>query len=338
MTTIKYPKRIALAQTPTPLEFMPRLTEYFGGPKIYFKRDDLTGSTLSGNKVRKIEFSLAEALARKADVIITVGGIQSNHCRATALACARLGLGCHLILRGAGEGPPDGNLLLDYLAGASFSFFPREVYSTQRPKIVADLTEQYARQGKKAYYIPVGASNAVGSWGYVRAYSEIMSQAEKSGLKINHIVTATGSGGTNAGLIVGRALHGHKKPEVWGVNVCDDEETFIKDISVVLEEMKSKYGLRWKDSAAPIHTLDGYVGEGYAIPYPEVMDLIAWCGRNEGQIFDPVYTGKALYGLGQEIRKGRFTKRDTVVFIHTGGIYGLFPQRAEFRFPEGKGK
>lgn len=133
---IRYPSRIRLARIPTPIEFCPRLTEAFGGPRIFVKRDDLTGSVLSGNKVRKLEFSIAEALREKAQVIITAGGIQSNHCRATALVCARLGLECHLVLRGSRSRTPDGNLLLDYLAGARFSFFPREVYSTRKPEIV----------------------------------------------------------------------------------------------------------------------------------------------------------------------------------------------------------
>lgn len=306
---------------------MPRLTEYFGGPKIYFKRDDLTGSTLSGNKIRKLEFSLAEAQKLGADVVITAGGIQSNHCRATALSCARLGLGCHLILRGAQEGAPDGNLLLDYLAGAEFSFFPREVYSTSKPQIVAGLTDQYARAGKKAYWIPVGASNAVGSWGYVRAFEEIVAQGSRAGIKIDHIVSAVGSGGTASGLIAGRALMGLKKPQVWGVNVCDDAPYFEHEIRGILDEMNEKYALKMKPSATPINILDGYVGEGYAIPYPEEMALIAHCGRTEGQVLDPVYTGKALYGLQQEIKKKRFGKKETVVFIHTGGMFGLFPQK-----------
>lgn len=328
---IVYPKRLKLAIVPTPLEFMPRLTEHFGGPEIYFKRDDLTGSTLSGNKVRKIEFSMAEALRQKADVVITVGGIQSNHCRATALVCARLGLICHLILRGGPTVPPNGNLLLDYLAGARFSFFPRQVYSTKKPEIVAELIERYAREGKRAYYIPVGASNAIGSWGYVRAYEEILRQAGRAGLRIDHILTAVGSGGTMAGLAVGRALMGHQMPRVWGVNVCDDAPTFVEEIGKIFQEMNDRFNLGLKSNAIPINILDGYVGKGYAIPYPEVLEIISLCARLEGQILDPVYTAKALYGLRQEIRKGRFKRGEKIVFIHTGGIFGLFPQRGHFR-------
>jgi D-cysteine desulfhydrase len=176
---IRYPKRLKLALTPAPLEFMPRLTGYFGGPRIYFKRDDLTGSTLSGNKIRKLEFALAEALARGAQVVVTAGGVQSNHCRATALACAKLGLKCHLILRGAPEEAPDGNLLLDYLAGAEVSYYPREEYSTRRPEIVAELADRHREDGKEIYWIPVGASNAIGTWGYIRCFEEIVQQGER---------------------------------------------------------------------------------------------------------------------------------------------------------------
>ncbi len=329
---IRYPSRLTLARIPTPVEHMPRLTELFDGPRIWFKRDDLTGSVLSGNKIRKLEFSLAEARERHADVVITAGGIQSNHCRATALCCARLGMECHLVLRGGEEGPPDGNLLMDYLAGAAISFFPREVYSTRKQEIVAELTDRYARQGKRAYYIPVGASNAVGSWGYVRAYEELITQTTRAGIRADHVVSPTGSGGTTAGLVAGRALTGNDGPQVWGVNVCDDAPTFVTEISAILAEMARKYGLPLEPENLPVNILDGYVGDGYAISYPEEIDLIVRAGRLEGQILDPVYTGKALYGLWQEIRKGRFKRGENVVFIHTGGVFGLFPQRDEFRF------
>lgn len=333
--TIKYPKRLKLARTPTPLEFMPQLTDHFGGPNIWFKRDDLTGSTLSGNKIRKLEFSLADAFAQRTQVVITAGGIQSNHCRATALCCARLGLECHLILRGEQKGAPDGNLLLDSMAGARISYFPQEIYSTKKPEIVADLTAKYASEGKKAYWIPVGASNAIGSWGYVRAFAELMAQTRKMGIRIDHLVAAVGSGGTNAGLIAGKALTKAFRPEIWGVNVCDDAPTFETEIRAILNSMSAQFGIKLTENNSPIRILDGYVGKGYAIPYEEELALLKWCGANEGQILDPVYTGKALYGLAQEIKQGRFRKKDNIVFIHTGGMFGLFPAR-DILFPEPK--
>lgn len=329
---IRYPRRLKLAQLPTPIEEMPRLTELFGGPQIFFKRDDLTGSTLSGNKIRKLEFSLAEALKKKARVVITAGGVQSNHCRATALCCARLGLECHLILRGAQEGPPDGNLLLDSLAGARFSFFPREVYSTQKPEIVARLTKQYAKEKKKAYWIPVGASNAIGSWGYVRAFEEIVAQNQKFGLGITHIVVAIGSGGTMAGLVAGHELSGGSGPKVVGINVCDDAELFRAEIRGIFDEMNTRFKLSLPVENAELDIRDGYVGAGYAISYPEEIELIKQVGKLEGQVLDPVYTGKALYGLSREIQSGRFKPDDRILFIHTGGVFGIFPQCAEFGF------
>jgi len=326
------PKRLRLAQTPTPIEFLPRMTELAGGPEIWVKRDDLTGSTLSGNKIRKLEFSLAEAQRQKAQVIITAGGIQSNHCRATALSCAKLGLECHLILRGSQQGHPDGNLLLDNLAGARISYFPQEVYSTRQPQILDDLVDEYTRQGKRCYWIPVGASNAIGSFGYLNAWNEIQAQSRRLKIEFDHIVTAVGSGGTSAGLIAGRALSEEKSPRVWGVNVCDDADYFKNDIGIILNDLSSQYGLKLTKSSTPIQILDGYVGEGYAIPYPEEVELIKNAARLEGLILDPVYTGKAFYGLMQEIKKGRFKKKDRILFIHTGGMFGLFPQKDIFNF------
>ena len=324
------PPRLQLARIPTPIEYLARLTDQLGGPRIYLKRDDLTGSTLSGNKIRKLEFSLAEARRRHSDVIITAGGIQSNHCRATALVCARLGLTCHLVLRGSQEGPPDGNLLLDHLAGARFSFFPREEYSTRRPEIVAELSDDYQRAGRNPYWIPVGASNAIGSWGYIRAFKEISDQISRMGVRIGHIVTAVGSGGTLAGLVAGRALtpEGRPRPRVWGVNVCDDAPTFEGVVRGILADLVREYRLPFDPAQEEVNILDGYVGEGYAIPYPEELEMIRRVARMEGQVFDPVYTGKALHGLACEIAAGRFARGEGVVFIHTGGVYGLFPQRA----------
>jgi len=330
MPSPRYPKRLKLALTPTPLQFMPRLTAELGGPQIWFKRDDLTGATLSGNKIRKLEFSLAEALKLRADVVITAGGTQSNHCRATALCCAQLGLECHLVLRGEPEVPADGNLLLDHLAGARCSFYPREVYSSRRLEIVAELTEKYAAQGKKAYWIPLGASNAVGSWGYIRAYQELMEQAARATVKIDHVVSAVGSGGTLTGLIAGKALLGDKRPQIWGVNVCDDAAYFQNEIRGILDELKENYGLGLKEKNTPIQIIDGYVGEGYAIPYAEEVESVRMAAAIEGQVLDPVYTGKAFWGLREEIRKGRFGKKDRVVFLHTGGVFGLFPTRQLF--------
>ena len=331
---VKFPPRLALARSLTPLQLMPRLTEAVGGPRIWFKRDDLTGSSLSGNKIRKLEFSLGAARREKADVIITAGGIQSNHCRATAIACAQLGMKCHLILRGGpGNTPADGNLLLDQLVGAKITFVPHEQYSTSRPEILADLQAKYAAQGLRSYWIPVGASNGIGSFGYIRAFDELMRQIAKNNLNIRHVVTAVGSGGTLAGLIAGRACTSHPAPpKLWGVNVCNDALFFEEEIRGILDELKAVYHVPVNPTKEEINIIDGYVGEGYAIPYDGEMEAIRQVGRLEGQVLDPVYTGKALHALIEECKKGRFKPDEEVVFVHTGGIFGLFPQRDQLGF------
>lgn len=333
----KTPRRLRIARIPTPIEPLPRLSAEIGGPTLLMKRDDLTGMLLSGNKVRKLEFCLGEAKTLRADTIVTVGGVQSNHCRATAVCCARLGLHCHLVLRGSHAGAPDGNLLLDHLAGARVTHLDAEHYSTRRPEIIAGIMEEHQRAGRVPYYIPVGASNATGTWGYVHAFREIMAQAGRAGITIDHIVSATGSGGTTAGLIAGRTLLGVRKPEIWGVNICDDAELFTIEIRGILEEMNSKYGLRLTEPRTPIRILDGYVGGGYAVPHPPAMEAIRHLGKLEGHLLDPVYTGKAFYGMTRELAKGTYGRKGTVLFIHTGGLFGLFPQRDAFGLPAGTG-
>jgi D-cysteine desulfhydrase len=313
---------------------MPRLTAFVGGPKIWFKRDDLTGSALAGNKIRKLEFSLAQALDLQAKVIITAGGIQSNHCRATAFACAQLGLKCHLILRGGpGDTAADGNLLLDHLAGAEITFVPHEQYSTSRPEILAGIQNDYESMGLTSYWIPVGASNAIGSFGYIRAFDEMMAQIVQDNLNIRHVVTAVGSGGTLAGLIAGRACTSHATPpKLWGVNVCNDAPFFEEEIRGILHELKESYKVPVNAQTEEVNIIDGYVGEGYAIPYAAEMETIRQVGQVEGQVLDPVYTGKAFHALIEECKAGRFTPDEDVVFIHTGGIYGLFPARDQLGF------
>jgi D-cysteine desulfhydrase len=327
---MRYPKRLRLAQLPTPIEPAARLSEPLG-VNLFVKRDDLTGFPLSGNKVRKLEFSLAEALREKASVVITAGGVQSNHCRATALACARLGLECHLILRGAPPRLPEGNLLLDLLAGAHFSFFPREIYSTKKPEIVGQLVDHYAQQNKRAYYVPVGASNAIGSLGYVLAFEEICRQLDRLSVKIRHVVTAVGSGGTLAGLIAGKLLSKRRWPEIWGVNVCDDAPTFVLEVRRILEEMNDRFGTRFRSDRVDVKILDGYVGPGYAMPYPEELETIAYAARTEGIVLDPVYTGKAFHSLVREIQGGRFGRGEGILFLHTGGTFGLLAQADAFK-------
>jgi len=306
------PARVPLARLPTPIEPLDRLSERWGGPRILVKRDDLTGSTLSGNKVRKLEFCLGEAMALGSKRVATCGGLQSNHCRATAIACAQLGIGCTLFLRCEGApGDADGNHLLDVLAGAEIHFVTPEEYRELKPL-------------EDAYWIPEGASNETGMWGYVEACAELKHR------KFAALVHAVGSGGTTAGLVAGKVLYDVEAPLV-GVCVCDDAKFFYGKIEGILRAAT----MRWPKLGklphvhAMVELVDGFVGKGYAKNRPEEWHLLREVAETEGLFLDPVYTVKAMMGLRQMIRDGRFKKGEEVCFLHTGGIYGLFPKRAE---------
>jgi D-cysteine desulfhydrase len=300
------PPRVRLANLPTPIVPLERLSERWGGPRILVKRDDWTGSALSGNKIRKLEFCLAEALELGATKVLTCGGIQSNHCRATAVAAARLGLKCVVYLRGEPV-DPDGNHLLDVLAGAEVRFVTPEEYKALGPTA-------------EGYWIPEGASNEVGAWGYIEACGEL------KGEKFDALVHAVGSGGTSAGLRLGFTRSGIKAALI-GVNVCDDAAFFQDKIASIVRAAR----MRWPQLKAPaeMEIVDGFVGEGYARNRPEEWALLREIAQTEGLFLDPVYTIKAMLGLRQAIRDGRFGRGDTVLFLHTGGIYGLFPKRLE---------
>ncbi|NLD61418.1 D-cysteine desulfhydrase family protein [Candidatus Sumerlaeota bacterium] len=328
---MRIPNSFRIAQTPTPIEFLPKFNAEIGGANIWVKRDDLTGSVLTGNKARKLEFVIAEAADMGAKVIMTSGGLQSNHCRSTALVCAKFGLKCHLVLRGEKPAVPDGNLLLDMLAGAEITYIPDEGYATGKPQIVDDIIADYTKQGIIAYWSPIGASNAVGSLGYMVAWDEIMQQQENMGVKFDHVVIATGSGGSFAGLIAGRAIdESDEKPQVWGVNIGKTQGYPTGPIRDILNEIQDKYELSFTDEASPINVIDGFVGEGYGIPYPEEIETIKLAARTEGLILDPVYTGKAFHAVVTRVREGFFKRDKNILYIHSGGLFGLFPQRDIF--------
>jgi D-cysteine desulfhydrase len=300
----------------------------WGGPTLYIKRDDLTGCGVSGNKVRKLEFSVAEALNQGADTLITCGGIQSNHARATAVVAARMGLKPFLVLRGPVDSEVDGNLLLDRLVDAEIEFITKEAYAE-----VDDLMEKVAarlrERGQRPYIIPEGASNEVGYFGYIRAAEEIAKQTDRMHLNLDAVIVATGSGGTLGGLILGQRFLGLSALPI-GINVCDTAETFQDRILPVLQSMNDQFDWQMQFSAEEIQLIDGYVGEGYALSRPEELELIREVARTEGIFLDPVYTGKTMFGIRDQIQKGRFKKGENVLFIHTGGIYGIFPQRQLF--------
>lgn len=325
---LPYPERIPLARTPTPLERADRTSAALG-VELYFKRDDLTGAELTGNKVRKLEFLFADARAREADMVITCGGEQSNHCRATALAATRLGLRSRLLLRTADPARPPaatGNILLDRMAGAEVQWITPADYA-RRADLMAELSEQLARTGRRPYLIPEGGSNAVGAWGYIRAAAELDGDLARLPPRPTTIVYACGSGGTGAGLVIGAALLGWRARgiRVCGVNVCDDRDYFVRVIRQIARDVEDRYRLGVEVAEADIDIADGHVGLGYARSRPEELQDIIDLARREALILDPVYTGKAFHGLLQELERDRDRFGQRVVFLHTGGIFGLFP-------------
>lgn len=327
------PKQISLARLPTPIQKLEKLTALFGGPELYIKRDDLTGIGLSGNKVRKLEYLLADAKDQGADTLITCGGIQSNHSRATAIAATQNGMASVLVLRGERETPYDGNVLLDKLVGAEIRLVTPEQYAQRIDQIMEEVAQKLREQGRRPYVIPEGGSNPIGVWGYIRASGEIKNQLEEMDLKVDAVVTAVGSGGTQAGLLIGGKLSG-LGARVVGFNVCDTAEVFQARIGRLVAETIEKYALPCQISPDEILLVDGYVGRGYALSRPEELELIKTVALQEGVFLDPVYTGKALFGLADQIRRGRFKKGERVLFMHTGGIYGLFVQeKREGLFP-----
>jgi len=298
--------------------------------KIWVKRDDQTGSELMGNKVRKLEYLMAEALAERATHVITCGGAQSNHARATAFAAAQLGLKSLLILRTDDpEHPPEptGNILLDRLVGAELQWISRAAWR-DRNQLLADAAERVRRAGDRPYIVPEGGSNALGSWGYLRAMHELAEDLEGIATP-DHPVTvvyACGSGGTGAGLILGAKLLGlaRRGIRVAGINVCDDRAYFIDVIGRICADAEARWQLGANVTEADIDIVDGHVGRGYARSRPEELATIRDVCRSDGIVLDPVYTGKAFHGLVTELAADPARFGAAVAFLHTGGMFGLF--------------
>jgi D-cysteine desulfhydrase len=319
----EFPPHISLARLPTPIEVLDHLSRRWGGPVLLVKRDDLTGTPLSGNKVRKLEFFARAALDTHCDTLITCGAIQSNHARATAITAAKLGLASHLVLRGEAV-PCEANLLLDKLVGARVEYVSRQRYF-QVQSIMQEIADGLARQGRKAYVIPEGGSNALGCLGYMKAVQEIKHQLEALNRQVDYIIAPVGSGGTLAGLLLGVKLFGLGS-KVIGINVSSTAEHHRKRVRLIIEDAIQRFGLKLSISPEEIEIIDGYVGLGYAKSQLEEIEFIKLVAGAEGLILDPVYTGKAMYGLAGEINRGRFQPGQTLLFIHTGGIFGLFPR------------
>ena len=328
-----YPPQINLARLPTPLHTLPRLSANLG-VELFMKRDDLTGSALSGNKIRKLEFVLADALAQKADTVLTCGGAQSNHCRATAIAAAMLGMNCRLLLRTADPSNPphpEGNILLDQMAGADIVWITPDEYN-RRDVIFEREAAALRTAGRKPYTIPEGASNALGAWGYIRCIEELVNDITNLPGGVNKdytIISAAGSGGTSAGLILGNKIFDLNARAI-GINVCDDRDYFVRVIGKICENAISDFQLELDFSRdVDVNIIDGYVGRGYALSRPEELVEICDLARTEGIFLDPVYTGKAFFGMIQELRRDPECFGERIIFIHTGGIFGLFPKARE---------
>ncbi len=328
---ITIPERIILANLPTKIEKLERISAQLQGPSIYIKRDDQTGTELSGNKIRKLEYCIREAIDQGCDTLITCGGIQSNHCRATAAVAAKLGLKAIVVLRGHDPDTYEGNLLLDHLLGAEVRWISSEDYRDHRMDIMHTIADEVSAKGQQAYVIPEGASSGIGAFGYFSALQEIVQQEQELGISFDAVIVAVGSGGTHGGLLLAQQLlpTSHR---IIGINVCDDEDYFIKAITTVIEESAHYLDQSVTISTEAIEIIDGYVGKGYAQSQTQELQCIKDLASLEGVILDPVYTGKAFYGLVEEIRKGTFQDLQNILFIHTGGLYGLFPHSASFEF------
>jgi D-cysteine desulfhydrase len=322
------PARVPLANQPTRGHWL-RYDAGIGA-RIWLKRDDHTGSELMGNKVRKLEYLMAEALGEEATHVITCGGEQSNHARATAFAAAQLGMKSVLVLRTddpARPPGPTGNILLDRLVGAELHWISRPAWR-DRNRLLAEQAERVRAAGGRPYIVPEGGSNALGSWGYIRAIRELADDLHGIASP-EHPVTvvyACGSGGTGAGLIMGAKLFrlAERGIRVAGVNVCDDRRYFLDTIGRICGETEARWQLGLNITAEDIDIVDGHVGLGYAKSRPEELATIRDVCRTDGVVLDPVYTGKAFHGVVTELRANPARFGAAVAFVHTGGMLGLF--------------
>jgi D-cysteine desulfhydrase family pyridoxal phosphate-dependent enzyme len=290
-----------------------------GGPALWIKRDDQTGLATGGNKTRKLEFLVADALQQRATTLITVGAPQSNHVRQTAAAAARAGLNSALVLRGAAPPVRTGNILLDDLVGAEI------LWAGTRPldEVAAEAAEELSARGQRPYVIPLGGSNPIGATGYVAAMLEFVEQARASGLRFDAIVFATSSGGTQSGLVLGAKLSGYTD-RVLGISVDQRADQLVPLLVDLANATSQHIRAAITFSTQDFEVNDHYLGGGYAVLGDPEREAIRLCARTEGVLVDPVYTGRALAGLIDLIRAGEFKPGQNVLFWHTGGTPALF--------------
>jgi D-cysteine desulfhydrase len=319
----EFPPRFALADLPTPVQRLERLSAYLGGPRILMKRDDMTGLAFGGNKTRKLEFLVADALARGADTLLTAGAAQSNHCRQTAAAAAKAGKRCDLVLGGAAPSRPEGNLLLDTLLGARIHW----AGSDRRGETLEDVASSLKKEGLNPCVIPYGGSSPLGAAGYVMAMAELEGQLPAEEIRVDAMVFASSSGGTHAGLIAGALAFGYTG-RILGVCVEKEgqgEGTLSGSIMSLARGTARLLGVPDLVTEEIRVSLDHrYAGEGYGVPGRREREAIRLLARLEGIFLDPVYTAKAMGGLIDMIARGEFTTKENVLFWHTGGTPALF--------------
>ena len=323
--------RLRFAHLPTPLEPMENLSRLLDGPNIWVKRDDCTGLAGGGNKTRKLEFLMADAEHQGADSIITQGAVQSNHARQTAAIAAKLGYECYLLLENrTGSDDPDflanGNVLLDDIYNARLSDFPA---GTDMNQEMLSLAKELRAAGKKPYIVPGGGSNRIGALGYVNAAYELVGQCNDQGLKVDHIVHATGSTGTQAGLVTGLTAI-HSGIDLMGISVRAPKEAQEENVYRLACETAELIGSSAALNRSDVVANSDYVGEGYGMPTDGMIEAVEMTARHESILLDPVYSGKAMAGLIDLVRQGFYRREENIVFIHTGGAQALSGYRSLF--------
>lgn len=306
---------------PTPLQEMPHLKEYLNcKPRLFVKRDDLTGLGLGGNKVRKLDFLLAEAKARGANTLITCGGLQSNHCRQTAAMASQFGFACHLVLEGEEPCFYQGNLLLDHLFGATLHFIGEDGDLDQEMERAAKKIE---KEGGDPYIIPLGGSNPLGTLGYVESALEAIKEANRLGIAIDHAFLPTGSGGTQAGVALA-ARESSPKMQVHGISVSREEAKQRENVAELINGVYDLLGMEERAEARHLSVYDSFIGKGYGHITSEGLAAIRLLAKKEGLLLDPVYTGKAMAGMLQLLKEEPFSLSQGLLFFHTGGHPALF--------------
>lgn len=312
-------QRLHFAHLPTPIEELPRLSAFLGGPRILVKRDDQTGLAFGGNKTRKLEFLVAEAQAQGARMLISAGAIQSNHCRQTAAAAARFGLECTLVLTGELPGEASANLLLDKLFGARIVNVKDR---KDRDRVLQETFDKAVLDGKKPYLVPYGGSSPTGALGYTFAMDELM----KQGVDADWIVFGTSSGGTHAGLLLGQRVFGYHG-QVLGISIDESAEWLSKNVSALASSASEKLGDRIQFLPEDVLANDDYCQAGYGVLTDAEREAVGLFARCEGLLLDPVYTGRAAAGMIDLVRRGYFPKDRAILFWHTGGQPALFADK-----------